>query len=297
MKQLILLLFALLCGFAIWQSNLVLSTSGMVLQLFFEVLVPSMFFTMFLLKVMEQTGILTYLANLIKKPAYYLWKASPAELPYLLSGICLGFAANAILIKEAYAQQKLSEESAKRLLYTCHCPTISFCVLTCGTLLQSPALGLLLFGIQLMATLLFYRLYGGSDSCPVQERQKPILRSISDALKTTGLGLYQMAGYILIASVILSFITYFLPVELHLPLQSVTDFASSAVAICKLAIPQAHKLLLLGIVFGFGGFCGHLQVYAMSDPIPLAYHRYFAWRVAQAFLCVALSIICTWLLI
>lgn len=295
MNKLILLLFALLCGFSIWQSNLVLTTSNTVLQLFFEVLIPSLFFMMFLLKVMEQTGLLAYLAKWLRKPAYFLCKATPSELPYLLSGLCLGFAANAILVKEAYLQQKISQASAQRLLYTCHTPTISFCVLTCGTLLQDTNLGLLLFGIQLVAALLFYRFLNEDDMPLPIHKQKPLLSSLQDALKTTGFGLYQMAGYILIASVILSFITYFLPAELYLPLQSITDFASSAVAVCKLALPQAHKLLLLSVIFGFGGFCGHLQVYAMSDPIPLKYHRYFAWRIAQAFFCAGLCFIYIWL--
>ena len=274
--------FCYLCVFSLIQSALVISISKELLTMFFEVLIPSLFFLMVVLKIMEQSGILRALSKWLFGWLAMFIKSDEEELPYLFSGIFLGFAANALIIKDAYHHSNLSKESALRILYSIHSPTITFCVITCGTLLFDIRYGFLLFAIQSIVSLLCYRFLYTSTKIHHQTIYKPVFACIKDALLSTGLGLYQMAGYMLLSSIILSFLLLYAPQPLHLPLYAITEFASSSVKVCNLAIPVINKLLILSFIFGFGGICGHLQVFTFAEELRPNYITYASLRVLQA---------------
>lgn len=279
--------FCLLCLLALANSTTVVLISKQSLTMFFDVLIPSLFFMMVILKTMELSGILAWMGRGLQPLLRVVLQSHSSEVPYLLSGLLLGFSANAMLVANAYEEGMLSEQSAKRILYHIHTPTITFCVIACGSLLGNIRYGFLVYGVQVLFCSIGYRLSRlqfTTSLSPMTNRSKkrPMLASLTKAVGATGLGLYQMAGYILLSSVVLAFVSEWIPAGFHFGMKSITEFASSAIQTCHLPISLTSKLILLSIIFGFGGFCGHLQVYTFLNGFPLRYHSYFALRVAQA---------------
>lgn len=297
--------FSMLCVLALANSAMVVSVSKQTLTMFFEVLIPSLFFMMVILKTMEQSGLLGLLGVGLHHITQFALRSKINEMPYVLSGLLLGFAGNAMLVSNAFDETTLSLESAKRILYHIHMPTITFCVVTCGSLLGNVSYGFLLYGVQLLVALIGYRFsqhqanhHDGQrhrhnqiaiTASSLPQKNQTILTSLTKSLLFSGLGLFQMAGYILLASVLLAFGLTLLPVALHHPIHSIIEFASGAVTTCQLSIPLLHRLMILSMIFGFGGFCGHLQVYTFLNQLSLPYHSYFAMRVMQAILTTALT--------
>lgn len=266
------LLFLFILVASLLQMNCVIAISITTIQMFLNTLFPSLFFSLVLCKLLLQNGFINLLSKYVPFLRYN-------TIIYGIFGSLLGFAGNALLMKEAYDKQELSQRDLESVTL-CFCiPSLSF-FFTIGALLGNLYLGLLLYIIQLLFSFLVL-LFQPSSSLFEGTNKNTALHGLKDAIASSGVGLYMMLGFILFTNISISLLSACFPFPIQTVLHYMGEFASACVEVTTLSIILPKQLLLLAFILGFGSISVHMQIYALL-PVHPSYLKFLFYRILQS---------------
>ena len=279
MKQLRHFLFFGVGFLIFFYGSTILDSSKKALTLWFEVLVPSMFVSLICIRYLYYQGLFPSLNLPLLEKTFHM---NQYALSLFFCILLLGFPNGALLIEEAYQQQRLTHQQAKRLLYTCSIASPGFILISCGIgIFQSAQIGWRLFLIQIAAVALLLLITRSTpiSMLPLQTETK----SLKAAMLDSGLSLFMLGGYLMLVTSITAVICLWLsPSQCHI-VQMLSEFSSGIFLSMTLPYPLVIKQLLICILLSFGGFCVHLQTRSLCS-FPYSYACYCGFRILQAVL-------------
>lgn len=272
--------------------------SSQALTIWFESLVPSMFVCMVLIRVLYKQQVIAQLCPNILCKAFHLSKEG---LALVISCMLLGFPNGSVLIDESLAKGAIQKTTAKRLFLICSFPTPCFVILTVGVLIfHQVQYGVWLYLSQLMSGilfLLFYREKADIERVESFPCNSSFMNDLGTAMKESGFALFMMGGYLMLFMTVTGLLFSFLPMTMALPLRIVSEFSSGIFLIQSTTLPLSACLLASCALLGFGGFCVHMQIYAMIHTIKVSYLRFFLFRMLQAAVSVLFFCLLTFLFV
>lgn len=254
------------------------------LILWFEKLVPSMFITMILLRMMYQLHVFDFFRYRLLARIFHIDEAC---MPLLFCSLLLGFPIGSQFIDEAYKRNEIEERGAKRLLYTCSLATSGFVIMTCGVVFfNSVNIGFLLYFAQLLCVFIFLLCTRHTPVIGYQIHSTPpsFMNALKNAILQSGLSLYMIGGYLMFFMSVMGVVFSIFPQNIALPLRILTEFSSGSVLLHQLSISTYYQLLCLSALIGFGGFCVHMQIFSMVSTCSINYSTFLKWRVLQGVL-------------
>lgn len=259
------------------------STSKEALILWFEKLVPSLFVSMVIIRILYKRNVFHCFSS--KHLAHWL-HMDKEGIPILLCAILLGFPSGASFIDQLCAEGVLDKNGAKRFIETCCFATSGFVIMTCGIVLfHSATIGYLLFFSQVITGLFLFWTQRKTYITvyeSIQNQKESIMKQIPHAIIESGVSLYMIGGYLLFFMSLFSIISTIIPTAWSLPISIIAEFSSGVFLIQQLsASPFLHALYTCSLL-GFGGFCVHMQIFSMSEHVPLTYRTFFIKRLLQA---------------
>lgn len=280
MKKIVSLFLLLLLALSLYSGQITFAAAKEALILWFEKLVPSMFVSMVLVRILYAKQILhhlhiPFLARILA--------IDEANMPLVLCSMLLGFPSGATFIDEAYGRGELDEAGARRLINTCSFATPGFVIMSCGLVFfHSMTIGFYLFAAQVMSgfILLLCTRQTAVIAMSAPKRQGPS-NVLADAIVQSGKALYMIGGYLMLFMSVSSVLMPFVPELLRLPLRISAEFSSGVVYISQLPMLVEAKMLLTSFLLSFAGFCVHMQVCSMVEHCSLSYGSFLKYRILQ----------------
>ena len=274
-------------------GTLTLQSAQNALSIWFEKLVPSMFLSMVLVRLLYKEHAFDHLPSL-GLPA--LLGMDQGAWNLVLCTMFLGFPTGSVFVDEAVRDGVLSRQDAARLLYCCCFPTPGFVIISCGIVFfKSLHIGMLLFALQLLSgllLLLFTRRHTIHTFPAAVASSQSFMRNLSSAVTESGISLYMIGGYLMIFMSVTAVLFSFLPEFPALIIRSLAEFSSGIVLINVTPFSTMQRLLLTSFLLGFAGFCVHMQIMSMVEQVPLRYLVFLLYRILQGMISVLLLILC-----
>lgn len=258
--------------------------SSQALSIWFERLIPSMFVSLVLFRLLYKQGILSSLCPTWLARSFRLSKDGMA---LVLSSMFLGFPNGSMLIDEAYANGSLDETSAKKLFLLCCFPAPGFVILSVGaTIFHQVSIGFTLYVAQILAMLLPLWIIPSSYTASISTTPSShsFMQDLTQSIKESGIALFMMGGYLMMFMSITGIVFSFFPSSISYPLRILSEFSSGLFLLQNLPLSYITSLLCSCGLLGFGGFCVHLQIYSMTHHIHVPYPRFLVFRILQAML-------------
>lgn len=284
-------IFFFICFFiTLYEGSLTFTYCKDALFIWFEKLVPSMFISMVLIRMMYKLQ----LFDILRFPFIsHIFHIDTACIPLLLCSILLGFPSGSVFIDEAYGRGEINEDGAKRLLYCSSFATAGFVIVGCGVAFyQSIDTGFSLYGIQLLSGLLLLLITRKTAviSCSTKKTERiNIMSAMSQAIKESGIALYMIGGYLMIFMSITSILLAIVPETVALALRIICEFSSGSILINQLSFHLPLRMLFTSMLLSFGGCCVHMQVFSMVQFTSISYSKFLSFRLLQVlismFLC------------
>lgn len=264
-------------------GDILFHSSKTVLVIWFEQLVPSLFFPMVCIKTLYKQHYFNSLPALCF-PA--LFKIDKTAWNIVLCTVFLGFPNSSIFIDKITQQGVLSAEDGKRLLCCCCFPAPGFVIITCGIVLyNSIQIGIMLFVIQIASglCLLFFTRHKPIICHALPHASSSFMNDLRSSLIETGVSLYMIGGYLLFFSNLTALFLIFFPSS-PIYLQSLLEFSNGITYIYQSASSFEIKLIFSSFLLAFGGFCVHMQIMGMVEHIRLSYLTFLKYRILQGIL-------------
>ncbi|MCR0569053.1 hypothetical protein MKC54_12925 [[Clostridium] innocuum] len=274
-------------------GTLTLQSAQNALSIWFEKLVPSMFISMVLVRMLYKEHAFDHLPS-FGLPA--LLGMDKGAWNLVLCTMFLGFPTGSLFVDEAVRDGVLSRHDASRLLYCCCFPTPGFVIISCGIVFfKSLHIGLLLFALQLLSGLLLLLLTRKHTIHTIPTAvasSQSFMRHLSSAITESGISLYMIGGYLMLFTSVTAVLFSFLPELPALIVRSLAEFSSGIVLINITPFSNIQRMLLTSFLLGFAGFCVHMQIMSMVEQVPLRYPVFLLFRILQGLISVALLILC-----
>lgn len=292
-KVLQIFLLAALC-LCLYHGNDCIEISSKSLTLWFENLVPSMFVTMVLIRLLYKQQMLQhFVPDFICR----MFGLDQASFALVISSMLLGFPNGSLFIEEAYRRNELDIDGAHRLFLICCFPTPGFVILSCGVGLYHQAIiGFYLYISSVLCGFLMLFLTRHQriiTTSPSLIHMHHFMQDFSSSLLESGTSLFMIGGYLMIFMSITGIIFSFLPTFISLPFRISAEFSSGVFLIQATSLSTLSKLLCTSALLGFGGFCVHMQIYSMCDTCKTKYFIFFLYRIFQSI--ISLLIFCIFL--
>lgn len=274
-------------------GTLTLQSAQNALSIWFEKLVPSMFISMVLVRLLYKERAFDYLPS-FGLPS--LMGMDKGAWNLVLCTMFLGFPTGSVFVDEAVRDGVLSEHDARRLLYCCCFPTPGFVIISCGIVFfKSLMIGILLFILQLLSgllLLLFTRKHTIHTVFVPSSASQSLMRHLSSSITESGISLYMIGGYLMLFMSVTAVLFSFLPEFPALIVRSLAEFSSGIVLINITPVSVLQRMLLTCFLLGFAGFCVHMQIMSMVEHVRLRYPVFLLYRILQGLLSVILLILC-----
>lgn len=204
----------------------------------------------------------------------------------LLIGLIGGYPVGAQAIHAAYESGSLSRKDAERMLGFCSNAGPAFIFGMVGTLWHNPAMGWLLWGIQIMCALCTGMLFSG-DHAPVRhftvaKRQDPMRTSLS-AIAT-------VSGWIILFRVLITFLKrwvfWYFSSDTSTLITGFLELANGCMELRQVLSPT-KRFIMAAVFLSSGGLCVALQTVSLSGQ--LRCKNYFIGKTVQSLLAFVLS--------
>ena len=271
MKTILPYFLLLLLFFTFYNGSFTISASKQALQIWAEILVPSLFFPTLCIRILME-----YLSfEFLKTPIFNIYSSR-----YLIIGWLLGYPNYAIYLEEACANGNISSEACTRLLYSISCCSMPFLFLTIGhQLFQNTNISFLFFLSLFISNLLLLFLTRKQPiyAPPFQLPKQSFFTICRHHLLATAQSLFFIGGYILICYVLMAIF----PQNPLTPILSILiEFSSGTFILAKTT--SLYQLPLISALLAFAGFCVHLQTFSTFHHIKIRYAPYLAYRILQS---------------
>ncbi|MEG1702286.1 MAG: hypothetical protein RR267_05245 [Erysipelotrichaceae bacterium] len=284
MKKIFSLFLLIVFILILIQGKLSFDASFLALTLWYEKLVPSLFTTMVLVRLLYEYHVLSFLVQPFNRLLISSFHMNAEAFSYVLASIVLGFPTSSLLIDEADC---LTIPQKRRLIYSCSFASPAFIILTCGNqIYHQPSLGFQLFIISLCSGL-FLLLQTRKTSIELTkpiELNKSFALTLSNAICSSIKSLFMIGGYLMLITSIQAILLPYLPPLLSSFLNITTEFSSGSTYIAHLPYSLPNRYCLQSGLLAFGGFCVHLQIFSLNEHSHLIYSTYLKYRIVQAML-------------
>lgn len=290
-----LLMALLLC---LCYGSTCIKISSQSLTLWFENLVPSMFVTMVLIRLLYKQQMLQHL---VPDRICHIFGLDQSSFALVISSMLLGFPNGSLFIEEAFKRNELDRQSAHRLFLICCFPTPGFVILSCGIgLYHNAKIGFYLYLSSLLYGFLMLWLTRSNSihtNSVAQHTTNSFMQDFSASLLESGTSLFMIGGYLMIFMSVTGIVFSFLPALLSLPLRICAEFSSGVFLIQASSMSYIGKLLSTSALLGFGGLCVHMQIFSMCDTCKTKYHTFFFFRILQSIISVLIFCIFLYLFV
>lgn len=264
------LLLYLLVFLAILNHHEIILENQTILFFFLETLMPSLFLLCVLIHLLPLPK-----CSFLDIIFYKLFHFDSATFFCIIKLIFLGNPTSSYYVQSLYLNKQINQSQAKRLIYCCAIPSISFMLMTLSFLTTSK-ISWIVFLIHLSSIFILFLLTRNTP-ISIGDQSSPI--SLTKAILFTIKTMAFILSYLFIVNSIKSlFIIYFPTFKLMIHL--LFEFSSA----CFYIRFFPSILMYLFIIIGFGGFCSHLQVMDGCNECDLSYFQYFKWRVIHMLL-------------
>lgn len=285
MKKILQFLLLLLLALCLIYGSKAIALSQQSLTLWFENLVPSMFVTMVLLRLLYKQQLLQ---GLFPSFICRIFGLDQQAMALVVSSMLLGFPNGSQFIEEACQAQQIDKEGARRLFSICCFPTPGFVILSCGDrIFHSIPIGFLLYLSQIVYGFLCLwctRKHPVHCMNHNQLQTSSFMKDLGASMKESGTSLFMIGGYLMIFMSVTGILFSFLPALLRLPFSIVAEFSSGTFLIQQANLSYHGALLATCALLGFGGFCVHMQIYSLCELSKTSYPAFFRYRLLQALL-------------
>ena len=204
-------------------------------------------------------------------------------------------------VSALHTNGKLTKEQSEHLLLFCSNAGPAFIFGVIGeTVFQSKAAAMLLWMIHLIGALLIGLLFRPKQppSSPIGSKLPIGISKGCDLVSSVtkaGSDTIRICTFIILFSIVVSFIEAFMPTMFKTPL-----FAPLLFGLIELAGPTAHfryipqhtAFILLSILLAWNGCCVHLQVRSILAKNGLSMKKYFTGKLLHMLLSLLLSLVC-----
>lgn len=283
-KILQFLLIALLALCLVYGSKAV-AISRQSLTLWFENLVPSMFVSMVLLRLLYKQQSLQGLF-----PSFFcrIFGLDQHAMALVISSMLLGFPSGSQFIEEAYQANEIDQSAVRRLFPICCFPTPGFVILSCGEgIFHSLPIGFLLYLSQILygfISLWCTRKHVITYRISHSPKTNPLMKDFGSSMLESGTSLFMIGGYLMIFMSLSGILFSFLPATLRFPLSIIAEFSSGTFLIQQTGLSLYPSLIATCALLGFGGFCVHMQIYSLCETSKTSYSSFFRYRLIQCIL-------------
>lgn len=254
---------------------------------------PSLFPFMVLSKFIIAGNFHYLISKIIGKPFEYLFGINKKYSVLFILGCIGGYPIGAIAINDMLCKDEISVKDAEHLLGFCNNSGPMFIIGTVGTLLLNDTkFGYVLYTIHILCTIMcgiimrviFKPEKSTLSSCIKNHKSNsPLSTSITDA----GISMINIASYIVVFSVISSFIIKVFATSGETILSSTLCFLEITTGIKHAAasnLPEVLKISLISGALGFSGLCVFSQSRAVFENNNISFSKYFFAKLITALL-------------
>lgn len=282
MKKILQFVLILLLALCLVYGSKAVALSKQSLTLWFENLVPSMFVSMVLLRLLYKQQLLQSLF-----PSFFcrIFGLDQHAMALVISSMLLGFPNGSQFIEEAYQAKEIDQKAARRLFPICCFPTPGFVILSCGEgIFHSISIGFLLYLSQIVYGFLCLwctRKHVISCTSTRLSKTNSLMKDLGSSMMESGTSLFMIGGYLMIFMSLSGILFSFLPAALRFPLSIVAEFSSGTFLIQQAHLSLYASLMATCALLGFGGFCVHMQIYSLCETSKASYSCFFRYRLLQ----------------
>ncbi len=270
------------------------------LTLCLNAIIPSLFPFMALSEFIVRSNISGTLSIMLSGFVRHVFKLPTVCAGAVLMSFVGGYPTGAKIINEMYLRGAVSTSQAKRMLSFCVAAGPAFIITAVGArILQSPAIGYILFASHILAALILGALYALKDEVPVHGGVSVKLNSLSGSVvgsvTSACTAIINVCSYIVIFCAVTEILRSCLS-PLPEVLQGVLGYAFTLLEVSGGCVYIAGRFDLFGAAFlsfllGFGGLCVVFQVLSIASALKLRFWDFFRQRVMHGLLSAALTVV------
>ena len=283
----LIMLYLLLASLFLF-GHTVSSSVQISLKIWWNTLIPGMLVPMIMIRFIHARQGFAHLCSKIFNRCFAM---SNNAFAYVICAMLLGFPSGSLFIDEAYGQDLLNKQGAKRILLCCCFPTPGFVILSLGALYQDPSIGWRLYLIQILSgcILLWFTRSIHVNAYSQPSKLPPFFESLTKAIRTSVQAMTMIGIYLILFLSFLSVLETILPDQLLLPLQLTSEFSSAVLLAAQFPCSSTIKLILTSALLSFGGLCVHVQIFSSLRNLSLSYPHFLFFRILQAIVSMILS--------
>lgn len=262
-----------------------------------QLLVPALFPVSVLSSCILQMGACTREGGLTEYLLFRIFGFSGGCAAPLLLGLLGGFPLGAHLTAAAYEQKTISDEEALRLAPLCNCAGPAFLIGTVASVLGSPGIGVLLWGIQFFSGALICLLFKPKECrsvnvLPMRRTSVGFFAALPQAIEQSALAMLRLTGAVCFFQALFCCAAS-VTQDLRLTpttealLSGTLELTAGIQALRAAALPAAFPLA--AALVSWGGFCVHLQAAAALGRAGLPMGPYLLRKLLQAVLAALLA--------
>ncbi len=278
------LFIALIISLCFLLGSLSFELCSVTLTSWFEKLVPSLFVTTLLIRILHDCGFFKEISQRICIFAQPVFNISQSAFSLIISSFLLGAPCNAALINSLCQQNRISENMGKRICTCCCMATPSFIITTCGAvLLKDVKIGIALWFSQIISCLFLLFISRGTpiEFIAINKKKQPIFDSLQKNIFETWKTLFLIGGYLMVTTVSISTLTCFLPKSFQQIIQCLAEFTNGCNLIALSSFKHPVKILLICALLSFNGLATWVQVFSLTPSCKPDFLKFAAARIVQ----------------
>lgn len=269
MKKNLLYLTILILIFLIFKNyTLVLESSVTAVNLWLNKVFPYLF----IMIIVNDTLISLDFEHLFKNPSIYVF----------IMGLLSGSPTSAIIISTLLKQEKISKESANRMLLFTFFANPLFLYSMLNSIFNDTFIAIKLMMIHYISNIIIYFLFREKNPVLIRKKnnyQVNIANSIKKAMNTTIMVLGTIAFYLILCNVL----------NLNMILRGLVEMTQGLNMLIGSDVP--FQELLATLFISFGGISIHTQIKCILDETELEYKNFFKGRIYQTIIALLLTAI------
>ena len=300
----LLAVFTLIC-FLLLHAGETAASARAAMELAASSVIPSLFPFCVLSNYLIESGIAARWQPLFP-PARRFGLEEDVLTACLLGTLC-GYPVGAVVLaRQCRAGTVRPESVCRALAVSTHASPAFLIAVAGGTLLGSYTAGVLLLAVQLLSALLVFFLHRPEQPFSYHiptacSSETNAAAAFPTAVQTASLIMVQIAGFIVLCSVMLELLH---PLLALLPgnglaaamLAGALEITNGLTAVSASSCSLRLKFLAAAALTGWSGLCVHFQVLSFTLPLRIPAHRYLLDKTLQSFCALLLALPCSLLL-
>lgn len=288
MKNHIIPIFAAIALFAlIMDAKTAVAAAEEGIQLCIKTLVPSLFpffvISGFFCSVYAQMN-LPFL-----KPVLRFCGIKEGTESLFIIGLLGGYPVGAKMIADAYREDRIPKEAARRMLGFCSNAGPAFVFGVIGTTFDRPLISWILLIILILSAIITGHILPNKDN-QVSGRHNQQATTFIKTLEGSIRAMASVCGWVILFRVLLitagRWFLWLLPRNFQVIITGITELSNGCIALKDIANDGA-RFMLAAALLSFGGFCVYLQTVSVTETLGTGY--YFPGKILQSTVSLVLS--------